>query len=193
MSFQQMQVLKLKSLFQDSSTIQQTKWANPYRYLQHCRNEGIRELVEQVLTHVKMDDRNVYLDVKHHTLKVGDIPALPHWHIDCIGSPYLEVDYLDNVHHLLLVGDKVVSTTEFLLSKHPFKCGREKVVNWGRQLEGCKIETAAAPMNTIIRYGNALHRATPAIADGWRLLIRVTQTRKKFREIEEFKPTCLKS
>lgn len=101
------------------------------------------------------------VDVKFWpNLEAGKMPALPHWHQDCVPK---EHDSRHEVHVLYMTG--AGCRTQFLATPTPEDTDPSDYPIW------------TAPEGRYIMYERKhLHRATPATLTGRRLLIRVTAT-----------------
>jgi hypothetical protein len=130
----------------------------------------VRHILDKV--NVQGKHKNVLVDIKVHTLKQGQIPALPIWHLDNTNHP--DNPAREEVNHLFLMGDFCL--TEFLKTEievDGIDFDSKKRYNWDTMVPERGV---AIPANTIVTYGRHLHRAVPSLSDGIRLLIRVTET-----------------
>lgn len=115
--------------------------------------------------------RRTLVDVKVSDLKVGELPCLPGWHLDCTMEP--ERDGLPETHFLLVSG--AGCRTKFVNSpiKIPIKNGRLFGVN--EAVKNQKPDIWKIRENVVTRYNRYnLHAPSPAETEGRRLLIRVT-------------------
>lgn len=152
----------------------------PLSYAIRNTNKFIASLIESCIIG---DRRGIMIDVKVHDLKEGDSPALKHWHIDCCNSPGYRGREEHN--HLYISG---VSYTEFL--KDDVEVDLPDVPRYNDLLEG--YESVKIEAGKVYSYGRFPHRATPAIMDGKRLLVRVTETDNIQAFQRGFKPTYVK-
>lgn len=121
------------------------------------------------------------VDVKVHDLQIGVVPALPHWHLDCIGNPLDK--RMEELHHLFITEG---SLTEFPQNSIETEINPEErnfVLNHLPFIP-VKIEPYR-----IYSYGRVPHRATPAYKNCKRLLIRVTETNVIAPRNSLFEPT----
>jgi hypothetical protein len=147
-------------------------WSNATPY--------VRNIIESCP--LRRTKKHIVVDVKTHYLKIGQIPALPHWHLDGYANPYTE-EY-DDINHLFVSGQFCL--TDFLASPlevHDYEMGISPTV----LLVDCPV--VSIPGNTIVTYDRHIHRATPAKQEGHRLLVRVTETNRIKPNNKIFKPT----
>lgn len=132
------------------------------------------------------DRRNILVDVKVHNLEKGQIPALPHWHIDCVNRP--DNKAREEHNHLFLAGSCM---TQFLKKDLELDIEDERP-NYDRLLKNfeSELEKRYAIPYTVCSYGRALHRARPAVKRETRLLIRVTESDIISPSNKKFYPTC---
>lgn len=152
----------------------------PLSYALRNTNKFISDLIESCIIG---DRKGIMVDVKVHDLKKGDSPALEHWHIDCCNSPHYRGREEHN--HLYITG---VSYTEFL--KNDIEVDLPDNPKYNTLLKDC--ESVKIEAGKIYSYGRYPHRATPAVEDGTRLLIRVTETDNIQGFQKGFKPTYVK-
>lgn len=127
---------------------------------------------------------NLVIDVRPQVLCAGETPGHGYWHTDCT----LDMERDEHEHHILWQTGFCGSNTEFVLSELNLKprkrTGRhggyilapefDKVV---RQAVSAGAHTAHTWDNSVMSYSRPqIHRASPAVRDGWRLLVRFTAT-----------------
>jgi len=163
--------------------------AESYKFasLKYVRNNVRNDYVQYVLDSIPIrgNHKSILVDIKTHHLKAGQIPALPHWHFDCVKNPLYDScsanrdkmsrflsRSVEEVHHIFI--SSPYCRTEFLAEsfetdldpldgpRFDDKIGDVK----GAKIEACRIYS----------YKRHLHRATPAEQDCTRLLVRVTES-----------------
>lgn len=170
-----------KFLFKSFSHIEENKVSNipldldtfSYKFssldfVRKSCNKYINNVLDQVP--IKGSRKRILVDIKVHYLKKGEIPALPNWHID--GTGFLLDDDETEINHLFISDD--CSATEFLKDDVELELENNRMTDLDEYLDG--IETVKIAPNTIYSYLRSPHRATPAVRDGKRMLIRVTET-----------------
>lgn len=131
-------------------------------------NTPIYDIIATLDSYVAKDRYKYHnVDVKLHTLKKGETPCIPGWHID--GGPDYSGQYVIMVsgvsktefytQELLVPYDKDMPTS-VLCKNINVACGTTDIV----QLK---------PWHTYKYFNTSIHRGTPATQDGLRLLIRV--------------------
>lgn len=151
-----------------------------FDYVLENTNDEIVDLLKCIPLERK--HKNILVDVKVHSLKSGEYPALPHWHIDGV-SNYFHPEK-EEVNHLYITESG--SSTEFLTNPELVDIQNENT-NFDKILKHCS-GTKINP-NTIYTYGRVPHRATPSTQDCVRLLVRVTETNILKPKNQIFKPT----
>lgn len=131
------------------------------------------------------DRRHILVDVKVHNLKKGQIPALPHWHIDCVNRP--DNKAREEHNHIFLAGSCM---TQFIKDDIELEIDSDRP-NYDRILESVnfELEKRFVIPYTVCSYGRALHRAKPAVKDETRILIRVTESDIIAPTNSKFSPT----
>lgn len=124
----------------------------------------------------KNEHKYVSVDFKIHYLKKGDIPCIPGWHLDT--QMNITKGIFEN-HQLYISGDN--SLTDFFKNDYFLKFSNRKkqsliLKDYQDQISKETIITEKIPEKTIINYSrDFFHRGTPAISDGWRILLRVSE------------------
>jgi hypothetical protein len=162
------------------------KWGD-YDFVMKNTTDYVREILSSI--NVFNLHKYVLVDIKVHDLKKDDVPALPFWHIDCTPNPIEEP--VGEIHNLFISSD--VSATQFLSEDRTVYVPDKGRVNWDKVLGlACKVRpiifSSIKPLQ-VYTYSEHLHRATPAIRDGKRLFIRLTETSKYIPSNKPFKVT----
>ena len=148
-------------------------------------NPYVREIIRQAPL-LRMH-KYILVDVKVHHLKKSQRPALAHWHIDCNINPLSKG--MPEFNHLFISNDN--SATEFLSTEFVMNIDDpNQRIDFNKVLcnqAGTKIEAGK-----FYTYSRHPHRATPAVKNGSRLLIRITEIDKILAPIMNFKVTYTK-
>lgn len=147
--------------------------------LEHARRRGT-DYVRRVLDAAPLlgDRRFVVVEVRVALLRRGETQGQATWHLDTVGDPLH--DSRPERHHLFVTG--TASLTEFLAEPVTLDVpagggAYARMAALDAQLRALAPPTVRAPSLMFIDYGRLhLHRATPALHDERRLLVRVTET-----------------
>lgn len=149
-------------------------------YLKYCRVKSAQKILsgparmvlEDILEVIGKPQRKYFLvDLKSQFLEEGTYPCIPGWHVDCVQN--LLHNSRPDIHHLVVFGDG--SLTEFLEEDAEIFVDAEEKVCYDELLAGKAVKAVEPSM--LYTYGRSTpHRAGRVKKDGWRVLIRVTQT-----------------
>lgn len=160
-----------------------------------------KRVLEAMEPHLKRDKKFIYVDSKIQFFKRGDLPVDSSlWHID--GSIAIRDERALSFGYTLLHDMKTRMTnglepnrylayqssehcrTEFLTEPVTIPLP-ECIPNFDildARVKDSPFNHVSQPAGTIVAFdGISLHRAIPAIADGWRLWIRVVETDKEVK------------
>lgn len=145
----------------------------------------IDDYVMDKIIAIEKEGFHAVIDTRSHMLMKGMYPAIGGWHCDNVhrgenGQPDLsKMDYrlLHYVVNLSTGKEAPISATEFITEKLELSYDPELV--WrsiSREIENkSQVETRRIPDGEIIEFTQpTLHRATPAIENGWRWFFRLS-------------------
>lgn len=160
-----------------------------------------KSILVKMEPHVERDKKFVYIDSKIQYLKKGDVPVDSKlWHVD--GSIAVRDSRATKfgfplLHDLKARQDCKALPPQYLAYQSSTHCATQFITNkvWisvpacvpdfeefnrlvNREIEKIKYKTDfSQPAGSIVKFdGLSIHRAVPAIEDGWRLWIRCTET-----------------
>lgn len=150
------------------------KYGSPEFVIKNSSDQ-VRSIIQEMLPNINNKHNNVIIDVKVHDLKLGEMPCMNNWHMDCVGRH--DEEFKEECHHLIIFGD--CSRTIFLCDSITLEnVPNDKVINWNKVIDLHPYNIFQIKPNHIYTYGRNLHRGAPATKDGRRLLIRITETDK---------------
>jgi hypothetical protein len=139
------------------------------------------------------NDKNIIIDTRVNMLMKGQYPSIPGWHCDAVprgynGQPdFSQCD--DSVqHYMCLVSDRLneesdsVSGTQFITNLRRYSLDPDKV--WQSLHEEVMKDSdkkiRSVKDREVIRFNQlAIHTATPAVSNGWRLFFRASLLNKE--------------
>lgn len=156
-------------------------------------------LLEQVMERVHhdypngFDGLNIVVDTRVNMLMPGQWPSIPGWHCDDVprAVKYAQPDFSGcnpNVqHYMCLISDtknpsECISGTEFVVNPRTYNINPAKV--WQSLHEevdkDTEVETRFVKEREIVKFDQyAIHRASPAKTNGWRIFFRLSITHRK--------------
>lgn len=144
----------------------------------------VRSILDKIP--IQNNHKSVLVDIKVHTLEIGERPTLPNWHIDCVTNPFDPRP--EEVHHIFVAGKCL---TEFLEEDIEIDISPiDRIANFNKYCEGQKITTI--PNRKIVTYGRFPHRGAICNIPETRLLIRVTESDILKPKNQVFEPTKTK-
>lgn len=140
----------------------------------------VKSIIDSIEPHVRGNHKYVLLDIKVRNLSVGSLPAYGFWHTDCT----LDIQHVTKPEHHVIFVSGAGSRTEFVDSEIDLDLSGIALDKWSHSYEN-RIFSSIASSNgktskinecELYSYGRDLHRATPAMFAGPRILIRMTET-----------------
>lgn len=150
-----------------------------YAFVYRNTNAYVRAVLDAVGSKLALSKRKRFLvDIKVHDLEQGKFACIPGWHCDSVIDPRHETP--GEVHHLFVSGG--AGLTEFIAEPVTLTLpsglkGRRLLSNMQAQLEGKTPQVVSVPSCQVVTYGRwDFHRATKALYNERRLLVRITET-----------------
>ena len=140
-----------------------------------------------------LSENNFVIDTRVNMLMPNQYPSIPGWHCDDVprSEKYSQPDFSkcseDVQHFLVLLSDSkdpqnCVSGTEFITNTRQYDIDPDRV--WGSLNDEAEKDldkdTRFVREREIVRFDQkAIHRASPASSNGWRLFFRLSYTHRK--------------
>ena len=130
-------------------------------------------------------DENLIIDTRVTMLMRGQYPSIPGWHCDAVprggsGQPDFS-QCSDSVQHYMCLltdsEDSVISGTKFVTNERSYEIDKNQVWNsLNSQVEADDgKQVRSVQVGEVIRFNQlAIHTATPATSNGWRLFFRAS-------------------
>lgn len=167
----------------DNSTVLAGQRAFKYADFFYAKNlscDYVKMIASEMEKHVLGEHKYVLLDVKVCEIKAGKIPAYGFWHTDCT----LDMRHKEKEEHHVIFVSGAGSRTEFISSDIDVDFSGVDLKRWSPEYES-RITKAISDQSakilkiderTLYSYGRDIHRATPALFDETRILVRMTET-----------------
>lgn len=139
-----------------------------------------------------LEDLQFIIDTRVNMLMAGQYPSIPGWHCDDLkrgenGQPDFSLTDKDVKHFMVLISDtdnpaNCISGTEFVTNETLYDINPDKVwqsLHEAVELDSSKHTSFVRERDITMFNQGAIHRASPAVRNGWRYFFRLSYTHRK--------------